>query len=327
MRGGAVALAERAARLEDEFDVLFASDMVSLAELAALLPASLRALPRALYFHENQLTYPARFESERDYQFGFTNITSALAAEHVVFNSDFHRREFLGALPAFLRRMPDCEPPPGEIARRIEAKSVVVHPGIDVEDIPAPDRAGRDGPLAILWNHRWEFDKQPEAFFAALEKLAVRGADFRVLVCGESFREVPEVFARARAALGARAEHFGFVASRAAYLVLLARADIVVSTAAHEFFGIAVLEACAAGCMPLLPARLSYPELVPEALHARCVYEKDSDLVARLAELAADPAAARGESRQWREIAERFAWPGQAAKMDALLEEVTNSPA
>jgi len=51
MRGGAVALAERAARLEDEFDVLFASDMVSLAELAALLPASLRALPRALYFH------------------------------------------------------------------------------------------------------------------------------------------------------------------------------------------------------------------------------------------------------------------------------------
>ena len=38
----------------------------------------------------------------------------------------------------------------------------------------------------------------------------------------------------------------------------------MLSTARHEFFGIAVAEALRAGCLPWLPARLSYPELLPE---------------------------------------------------------------
>ena len=44
---------------------------------------------------------------------------------------------------------------------------------------------------------------------------------------------------------------------------MLSRADWVLSTASHEFFGIAVVEAMLMGCLPWLPDRLSYPELVP----------------------------------------------------------------
>ena len=41
------------------------------ADLVAFLPDRLSAMPKVVYFHENQLTYPYREESERDYQFAF----------------------------------------------------------------------------------------------------------------------------------------------------------------------------------------------------------------------------------------------------------------
>ena len=43
---------------------------------------------------------------------------------------------------------------------------------------------------------------------------------------------------------------------------MLKSMDVVISTAEHEFFGIAVCEAIWAGAVPVLPRRLSYPELV-----------------------------------------------------------------
>ncbi|MGD8396955.1 MAG: DUF3524 domain-containing protein, partial [Candidatus Eiseniibacteriota bacterium] len=86
------------------------TDMLSAADLRALLPAPLAALPLAVYFHENQLTYPDRRAEPRDLHFAFTNITSALAADAIWFNSDFHRQAFLTAVPELLARMPDHRP-------------------------------------------------------------------------------------------------------------------------------------------------------------------------------------------------------------------------
>lgn len=86
--------------------------------------------------------------------------------------------------------------------------------------------------------------------------------------------------------------HVGEPGSREAYARLLASADVAVSTARNEFFGVAMMEACYAGCTPLVPDRLAYPELYP----AEYRYTSHEALVARLRDLVLhrpEPMAAR----------------------------------
>ncbi|MFT7132051.1 MAG: hypothetical protein ACI81O_000759 [Cyclobacteriaceae bacterium] len=45
------------------------------------------------------------------------------------------------------------------------------------------------------------------------------------------------------------------------YLALLGRSHVVLSTAIHEFPGVAVLEAVAVGCLPVVPDALAYQSL------------------------------------------------------------------
>ena len=68
----------------------------------------------------------------------------------------------------------------------------------------------------------------------------------------------------------------GFL-DRPDYESLLDRADVVVSAAKGENFGIAVVEAIAAGAWPVLPDALAYPEIIPVSHHDDCLYaEGDS---------------------------------------------------
>lgn len=262
MRHSAVTFAEQVTRLVAErchWDVFFCTDMLNLAEFRGLCPLVVRRLPMVVYFHENQLTYPSQHADERDLHFAFTNMTTALAADRVWFNSAFHRDEFLAALDDLLPRMPDYQP--REAVASIRAKSEIHPPGLE----PFPTRSPRKaGPIRILWVSRWEHDKNPQAFFDAIDVLKMRGCSLRISVLGESFGQVPECFAKARRRFADYVDHWGYLPERDDYRAVLAAADVVVSTANHEFFGIAVLEAIAAGCFPVVPRRLAYPEILGE---------------------------------------------------------------
>ena len=284
------AVLEHREALERDHDLVLASSYVPLAELVGLCP-KLAAIPRVLYFHENQLAYPSPDEgppAERDTHYGFTQLVSALAADLCLFNSAYNLSSFVEAGAELLSRMPDAVPA-GWIDR-IRARSEVCSFPVELPDVPPPATASRPdrGPV-LLWNHRWEHDKDPETFFSALRELDQRRLPFRVIACGESYRRRPAVFDEARAWLGDRVLHWGFASSRAAYLELLGQADVVVSTARHEFFGVSVLEATHLGAYPLVPSRLAYPELFPEEHR----YAADG-LVSRLAALC--EAYARGSS-------------------------------
>jgi glycosyltransferase involved in cell wall biosynthesis len=260
MRHSAITFAAQVAELVGQkrsWDLLFCSDMLNLAEFIGLAPVGVAGLPKVIYFHENQLTYPVRVEDERDYQFAMTNLTSALAADAVWFNSQFHLDSFLGALARFLKSMPDYQPL--ETIETIRAKSSVCPPGI--EDFPAR-RERKPGPVRILWAARWEHDKNPEDFFKALKILKAENVPFRINVIGQSFRNRPAIFETAQNDFRDNIDMWDYQQSRDDYERALQQADVVVSTANHEFFGIGILEAVAAGAYPLVPDRLSYPEIL-----------------------------------------------------------------
>jgi glycosyltransferase involved in cell wall biosynthesis len=320
MRGAALALARRVERPE-RFDGLVASSMLSLAELRGLWGG--RCPPALLYFHENQITYPVPEGETRDVQFAFTNISSALAAERVLFNSDYHRRTFFEGLDATLAMMPDCRP--GWVRRAIEERSAVLHPGCRFPREPArsPRQARPAGePPLVIWNHRWEFDKDPGTFFRVLYGLADEGIPLRVALLGENFQFVPTPFLEARERLGPRVVQYGYAADRGDYLAWLARGDVVVSTALQENFGIAVVEAIRLGCYPLLPRRLSYPELLPAEFHDRCLYDGAADLADRLRALLRDPARLAEPQPALAGAMERFSWERQIASYDAELDRL-----
>jgi glycosyltransferase involved in cell wall biosynthesis len=301
MRGAAITMAAESRRLAEEkqasgdehdappWDLVFASTFVNLAEFRGLAGAGIAAIPAVVYFHENQLVYPNRHEAEWDYQFPLTNITSALSAERCIFNTRWNLERFLAEAPPFLKRFPDHHP--RGVAERIGAKSTVLAPPFDPAPLDAhpPVRGER---VRIVWPHRWEHDKDPEAFFAAVSALASEGLRFEVAVAGQSFRETADTMQGAAAALGDRLVHVGEPTSRSEYAALLASADIAVSTAVNEFFGLAMIEAAYAGCFPLVPDRLAYPEIYPAGFR----YGHHDALVAKLRSLILDrpaPGAAR----------------------------------
>jgi len=325
MRHAAVTFADQLAAhrsLAPGWDLLFCSDMLNLAEFRGLAPREVALLPAILYFHENQLTYPVRVESERDYHFAMTNMTSALAADEVWFNSAFHQRSFLGALGTFLKRLPDHQPL--DAIERIKDKSCVHPPG--VQSMP-PRGARRPGPLRIIWAARWEHDKNPEGFFEALGILNSRHIDFRVSVVGEQFEERPEVFARAREVLADRVECWGYQESRCDYQAALLEADVFVSTANHEFFGLSAIEATLAGAYPLLPNRLAYPEIfgcLGDHEKEPFLYDGTPDALAdRLAQLAQQLDAGSSlfdRAGAIRNTLRRFEWANLAPLLDDAAE-------
>ncbi len=112
MYGGAVSLSKLFLASDLQPDLILATDMLDLTTFLALTRKRTASTPTALYFHENQITYPwspsdQDIQLGRNNQYGFINFTSALAADAVFFNSRYHQRSFLGALPDFLRQFPD----------------------------------------------------------------------------------------------------------------------------------------------------------------------------------------------------------------------------
>ena len=326
MHGGAVSLAREFLDAGYRPDVLLATDMLDLTTFLALTRAVTAGLPTAIYFHENQLTYPwspddADPVQQRDAHYAFINYTSALAADRILFNSDYHRLSFLQELPRFLKAFPDQNETAS--VQQIGKKSSTLHLGLDLKrfDPYRPESVvGTERPPIILWNHRWEYDKNPEEFFQALYHLQEQGIAFELAVLGESYRDHPAVFSEAKKRLEREIVHWGYVRDFSDYATWLWRADLLPVTSIHDFFGVSVVQAVYCGCQPLLPQRLAYPEHIAADYHQQCFYRDFTDLVMQLTQLCQAENAA--DSEPLRSLIKRYDWSEMIAGYDNLLADL-----
>ena len=252
--------------LNKDYDLLIVTSMVDLSSLKGFCP-SLAKLPTIVYFHENQFSYPQSEHRTNLVNVQLTSIYTALCAEQLLFNSQYNLDSFLEGATALLKRLPDLIPK--GLVERIANRSKVLPVPIKAspENSQKSDHS-MNSPVHIVWNHRWEYDKQPQVFFDALKELKEKGYSFRLHILGQSFRNQPDCFEQAKEHFTDEIDTYGFQ-SKERYSEILLQADFVVSSALHDFQGLSLQEGIAYGCTPIAPNRVAYPEYIPPT----CLYE------------------------------------------------------
>ncbi|WP_068273695.1 glycosyltransferase [Aldersonia kunmingensis] len=222
------------------------------------------------------------------------NRHSAIDYDTVVCTTDFARREFA----------------------RIDTPNVRLVPlGVDLE-LFAPHRhdgllrdrlAGND--LLLVHCGRLSVEKRADRSIGAVAALTRAGLCARLVVAGDGPR---------RAALERRAEglpvHFtGFIDDRAHLATLLATADVALAPGPHETFGLAALEALAAGT-PVVASRSSALADIVTADSGAVALDSATAFAGAISEVAARPVPQRRLAARQR--AEEFGWP---ASVDGML--------
>lgn len=326
MFGAAVTLANEFKKLNESFDLILTTDMLDLSTFLGLTKGYSSNTKTAIYFHENQLTYPwsetdPDVELQRDRTYAFINYTSAIAADKVFFNSNYHQTSFLNALPNYLKAFPDHQNL--NTIDEIKNKSSVLNIGLDLQkfdefEIINKQRATLNEYPLILWNHRWEFDKNPDQFFSVLKALKENGVKFKLAVLGKSYKKQPEIFNSIKSSFENELVHFGYANSFKEYANWLQQADIIPITSNQEFFGISLIEAMYCNTFPLLPKRLSYPEHLPDYLHNTFFYEDEKQLKSKLQRLIFDIALPRKQNIK--QYIEKYNWQNMNAIYDKSFE-------
>ncbi len=297
------------------YDIIVTTSMLRVGDLKLLWKD---CPPILLYNHESQISYPVPPGQNMEYEFVMIDITNALAAEHMVFNSQTHYQNYFSQLDNVLEHFPQYRPQ--DLHKIVREKSSVLHPGCQfpgkgykLEELETP-------PL-IIWNHRWEFDKKPSIFFKAMDRILKKGIEFRLAILGENCQDNPKLFIQAKEKYGSRIVQYGYVSSKEEYIQWLRQGALVVSTAIQENFGISIVEATRHGCLPLLPRRLSYPEVIPEKFHKLSFYQGYPELVGHLMNYLKNPP----EMTLRKELSEsmaKFSWENMVDQYDDLLEKL-----
>ncbi len=306
-----------------DYDGIIATDMMNLGDFIVHSRGK-KMPPVLLYFHENQLTYPQSSRQKHGIHFpGAVNISSALASNHVVFNSNYHRKAFFSTAKRYHSQCPDMDF--SWVMRDIQSKTSVIYPGCWFSSTPLRQPVEKTSPPLIIWNHRWEYDKNPEAFFDALATLENKDIPFRLALMGQRYARVPAVFHRAKKAFHTELIVYDYIDSRKEYHSWLKKGAIVVSTANQENFGISIAEASRMGCVPVVPNRLSYPEIIPKDFHEHCLYDTQAGFVDKLSALLLDTALRQRLSIRISRHMSRYSWDVMAAVYDEKLTTVFQS--
>lgn len=292
-----------------------------------------------LYMHENQLTTPFT-QQDRDvvhqthWHYGMIHFMSILAVDGVVFNSTTHQQAFCEALLRLIKEQCPVDSRSWYLERAQEAinnKFTKLYYGLDLDrlllqtpTLPFNENHHQETLPVILWNARLEADKDPETFVEILQ--ATRPNKFRLIVLGSDPTKEQSWYQRLQAEFGDELWHIGWCNDRTDYATWLHRADIVLSTAKHETFGISIVESVYCGALPLLPQRLSYPELFCTTTFAPHFYQSTSHAVHQLSQLlqlfATNPTQWAAAVSRCQQAVARFRWQEMGPLYDEFFARV-----
>ena len=318
MIGGTFELAQRMKQRAEEFDLFLVTDMLDLPCFLGYLK-DFKVPPIALYFHENQITYPwsnsdQDVKEKRDYHYGFMNLRSALVADKIIFNSMYHQFSLLESLPSFIKMFPSIKPP--FALNELKKKAMVLPIGMNMIESKR-DRSEDEKPI-FIWNHRWEYDKNPKQFFEVLFTLKDMDIDFQLIVLGKEYATSPPIFQKAKEVLKNEIINWGYVKSRTEYNEKLQLSNLTFVTSHQDFFGISVVEAILAGNFPLLPNRLAYPEHIIDH-SSTSIYDEDN-IMEKLLQII-DNQLYRGSIEESKYV-EKYLWRNVIQDYDDLFESM-----
>ncbi len=320
MHGGAITLANEYKKLDFRPDLILATDMLDLTTFLAMIRNETHDIPTAVYFHESQFTYPKSpddtdIRNKRDNHYGFINYTSALCADKVIFNSNYHKTIFLSSLAEMLSKFPDHKNSEG--VGEVEHKSTVLPVGLELESATLEPRSSTDK-LRILWNHRWEQDKNILGFLNIISELVKQRTDIELVLLGQKAKLTTDIKILIEG-LKPFIVQDEYLDSKEEYKALMGSCHVIPVTSYHDFFGISVAEAIHSGVLPLLPNRLAYPELIPDNLHHELLYDNDRTLLNKLLTLVPD----NPYSKSLQEHINQFAWSEMISKYDSEFESIS----
>jgi glycosyltransferase involved in cell wall biosynthesis len=241
-------------------DVLLFSGASNIGSLLTMLPPRYQRIPRVAYFHESQWSYPSMTGDARPYL--IQHLDTLAICDEAWFNSKYHLTDFVNSsvsssLDDRLRRLSRT------LLDRHAGKMRVVYPPVEIDSASISAHSAMHA-QSLLWIARWEHDKRPDRLVDLMRHLALDGVHtgLRILgTAGKPATDIRNMFSGLPQAISVS----GHLQSRKQYELALAEPGLFVSTADHEFFGVAVIESVMAGNLPILPHSLVYPETIPSA--------------------------------------------------------------
>lgn len=275
MVAGAIELAKIYKYSNAEHNLIIGTSMLDFNTFLSMVKPA-KQTKTAYYFHENQFSYPWSTNDidsyqNRDLNYALINLKSALASDAVYFNSHYHMEVFFEDANKALTKINDIQLKWALVD--IRKKSSVLPLGFDYN---VYHNNHNKIPFRVVWNHRWEHDKNPELLFQVMDLLIKHDNRFTFSIVGKKYKNYPQVFDEIFEKFENNIIHFGPVDHFPDYLNILQCSEFCLSTANHDFFGISVIEALLAGCKPILPNRLAYPEHFKEKI---LLYQDIADIL------------------------------------------------
>jgi len=235
-----------------------------------------------MYWHENQFEYP----NKKAHYIGFKELHNFISSDINIFNSEFHKQDFYKKANKEINKF-GLDSLTSVLDEKYDL-SLVVYPGFDIENINTikinkeiTKRSTKYSPI-ILWNHRWSKDKDYFMFFSMMRHLKKNKYNFKLNIFGEAVIINNDDFINFKKQMGNYINKFGFLDSKNQYYEEILKSDIVISTAIEENFGISMVESMYLGLTPVLPNRLSYPELTPKEFHKKVLYNSYDEAISNI---------------------------------------------